>query len=182
MDTRSPHSPLPQQQWLGFDSQPLTPLSPRYRQQLLWQNLLLMALVILLLVPALLLSAKLSGLGVIISVTLALLLLGFKTWLNQKQAEAMAYGVCEYGILLREGLWWQIHTAMPASRLQHVSLSQGPLQRHFGLTSLRCYSAGSSAAEVSLPGLDIEIAEALRQHLLSLAGKDGGETSTETPN
>ncbi|WP_345867422.1 hypothetical protein [Shewanella algae] len=88
MDTRSPHSPLPQQQWLGFDSQPLTPLSPRYRQQLLWQNLLLMALVILLLVPALLLSAKLSGLGVIISVTLALLLLGFKTWLNQKTSRS----------------------------------------------------------------------------------------------
>lgn len=182
MDTRSPHSPLPQQQWLGFDSQPLLTLSPRYRQQLLWQNLLLTALVILLLVPALLLGAQLRGFELIPPVMLALLLLGFKAWLNQRQAEAMAYGVCEYGILLREGLWWQSHTAMPASRLQHVSLSQGPLQRHFGLTSLRCYSAGSSAAEVSLPGLDIEVAEALRQHLLSLAGKNGGETSEEMPN
>ena len=52
-----------------------------------------------------------------------------------------------------------------------MSLSQGPLQRHFNLFTLKCFSAGSGSAEIELPGIEQHTAEHLRQHLLAQAAK-----------
>jgi hypothetical protein len=49
-------------------------------------------------------------------------------------------------------------------------LTQGPIERKFGLHTLKCFSAGSGSAEIELPGLESRTAEKLRQHLLAKAG------------
>ncbi|MGL4476560.1 MAG: PH domain-containing protein [Shewanella sp.] len=90
-------------------------------------------------------------------------------WLRVQHAKRLTYCVYPAAIQIESGLWWQNITAMPISRLQHVSLSQNPLELRFGLCQLKCFSAGSGSAEINLPGLSIATAESLRQALLSLA-------------
>lgn len=85
------------------------------------------------------------------------------------KAKRIAYGVFEHELVLREGLFWVSTTALPYTRLQHVNLSQGPLERRYSLVTLKCFSAGSGVAEIDLPGLNADFAEHLRQHLLAKA-------------
>ena len=54
---------------------------------------------------------------------------------------------------------------MPRSRVQHTDVSQGPLERHYGLGTLVVYTAGTDHARVSLPGLAHEVAIQLRDDL-----------------
>ena len=85
------------------------------------------------------------------------------------KALRVKFGVFAHEFVSRKGLFWIATTALPYTRLQHVNLSQGPLERKFNLISLKCFSAGSGEAEIDLPGLNAEYAEHLRQHLLKQA-------------
>jgi len=64
----------------------------------------------------------------------------------------------------RGGLWWA-ETLVPVSRVQHLDLERGPLERHLGLATLVVHTAGTRMAAVKLPLLALEDAEALRAHL-----------------
>jgi uncharacterized protein len=75
----------------------------------------------------------------------------------------------EDGVLqVRRGAVLRSHAAVPVFRIQHVDLAQGPLDRAAGVQSLTVHTA-APAADVLLPGLRAEDAEALRAHLLDLA-------------
>ena len=64
----------------------------------------------------------------------------------------------------RGGLWWA-ETLVPVSRVQHLDLERGPLERRLGLATLVVHTAGTRMAAVKLPLLALEDAEALRAHL-----------------
>ncbi len=69
------------------------------------------------------------------------------------------------GLQVRRGVLWQIVTHVPRSRVQHTDVSQGPLERRYGLGTLVVYTAGTNHARVALPGLAHEVARALRDEL-----------------
>lgn len=71
----------------------------------------------------------------------------------------------EDGFALRRGRWWETETRVPASRVQHVDLKRGPLERSLGLATLVVHTAGMKLAAVSVSGLDAADAEALRDRL-----------------
>ena len=54
---------------------------------------------------------------------------------------------------------------MPASRVQHLDLRHGPLERRWNLATLVIHTAGSKMSAVSISGLDADDAERLRDHL-----------------
>ncbi len=60
--------------------------------------------------------------------------------------------------------------SVPLARLQHADISQGPLQRQWGLAKLIVYTAGTQHASVELEGLAYETAIKLRDHLLHQQG------------
>lgn len=69
------------------------------------------------------------------------------------------------GLWLRQGrLWWR-ETRVPASRVQHVDLKHGPLQRRLGLATLVVHTAAVHLGGVAVRGLDRADAEALRDAL-----------------
>ena len=76
------------------------------------------------------------------------------------------YGLREHDVLLRSGLFVRQLVIQPLVRLQHVSVNQGPLEKQFGLATLRVYSAGSGAATFAIPGLPLATAESLREAVL----------------
>lgn len=69
------------------------------------------------------------------------------------------------GLALRRGRWWETETRVPASRVQHVDLKRGPLERSLGLATLVVHTAGVKLAAVSVPHLDGADAERLRDRL-----------------
>jgi membrane protein YdbS with pleckstrin-like domain len=83
-----------------------------------------------------------------------------------------SYRIDELGIEIRRGVYWRTITNVPRSRVQHTDVSQGPLERRYGLGTLVIYTAGTSHSRVNLEGLDHEVARRIRAHLLP---KDEGD-------
>jgi membrane protein YdbS with pleckstrin-like domain len=50
--------------------------------------------------------------------------------------------------------------------VQHSDVSQGPLERRYGLGTLVVYTAGTSHSKVNLSGLEFNVAQRIRGHLL----------------
>lgn len=69
------------------------------------------------------------------------------------------------GFATRRGGWWRQETLVPVSRVQHLDLERGPLERQLGLATLVVHTAGTRMAAVKLPLLALDDAEALRAHL-----------------
>lgn len=76
------------------------------------------------------------------------------------------YRVDELGIEIRRGVYWREVVNVPRSRVQHTDVSQGPLERKYGLATLVIFTAGTEHARVSLEGLEHSTALEIRQHLL----------------
>ncbi len=72
----------------------------------------------------------------------------------------------ETGLEIRRGVFWKHQISVPLARLQHADISQGPIQRRFGLAKLTVHTAGSANASVELDGLAIETATWLRDMLI----------------
>lgn len=69
------------------------------------------------------------------------------------------------GLGVRRDLMWQLDTRVPLSRVQHLDLRRGPIERATGLATLVVHTAGSRFSAVSLSGLDQVDAERLRDTL-----------------
>ena len=82
------------------------------------------------------------------------------------------YSVDDEGIEIRRGVYWRIVINVPRSRVQHTDVSQGPLERRFGLGTLVVYTAGTDHAKVKLGGLEHATALRIREHLLPKEGPD----------
>ncbi len=77
-----------------------------------------------------------------------------------------SYRVDGDGLEIARGVHWQTITNVPRSRVQHTDVSQGPIERRYGLGTLIVYTAGTEHSRVTLPGLDFTMARRLRTHLL----------------
>jgi uncharacterized protein len=77
-----------------------------------------------------------------------------------------SYRVSDDGIEIWSGVVWRQTVTVPRSRVQHIDVSQGPLERSYGLATLSVYTAGTQYSKVDLPGLDHGLALALRDALL----------------
>jgi membrane protein YdbS with pleckstrin-like domain len=76
------------------------------------------------------------------------------------------------GIEIRSGVWWRQIISVPRSRVQHIDVSQGPMERSFGLGRLVVYTAGTNHSRVELAGLSHAVALALRNYLLPRGSDD----------
>jgi membrane protein YdbS with pleckstrin-like domain len=84
----------------------------------------------------------------------------------------LRYRIDEVGITIRDGVFWRSWSALPRVRIQHTDVSQGPLQRRYGVAELKLYTAGSRFTRIDLPGLEHAVALALRDELQRDANDD----------
>lgn len=116
-------------------------------------------------------AALLAALG-----ALWLLVNGFFAWHAQRwpaiEYRHASYRLDRDGIEIRRGVYWRVVINVPRSRVQHTDVSQGPLERRFGLGTLVIYTAGTDHAKVDLAGLDHGLALRIREHLLPREGAD----------
>jgi len=85
-----------------------------------------------------------------------------------RQARALGYMLRADDIVFRRGILWQRMVAVPYGRMQLVDITQGPLDRVFGLSQLKMVTA-AAATGVQIPGLAQPAAEALRDTLIEVA-------------
>jgi len=69
------------------------------------------------------------------------------------------------GLGVRRGRLWQHETRVPASRVQHLDLRRGPIERLAGLATLVVHTAGSRFSAVAIEGLAVADAQRLRDRL-----------------
>jgi len=86
-------------------------------------------------------------------------------WLGLKQYRHTYWRLDEAGLAVRRGRMWQRETRVPATRVQHLDLKRGPLQRRRNLATLVVHTAGTKHSAVSVPHLDGDDAERLRDRL-----------------
>ena len=82
------------------------------------------------------------------------------------------YRVDDQGLEVRRGVFWRVVINVPRSRVQHIDVSQGPLERRYGLGTLVIYTAGTDHARVEIGGLEHGRALRIREHLLPSGAGD----------
>ena len=102
----------------------------------------------------------------------ALLGAAFGAWLGNKHWKHTHWRLDDDGFSLRRGRMWRSETRVPASRVQHLDLKRGPLQRHYDLATLVIHTAGTRHSAVSVSGLDAADAERLRDRLAHQVDED----------
>lgn len=82
------------------------------------------------------------------------------------------YCLKEDCLIIRRGVFWKSETMVPKTRIQHTDISQGPLQRGYGISELVIHTAGTRFALVTLSGLSQDVAPRVRNHLLDRTNHD----------
>jgi len=162
----------------GIDSPPpdFTPLDKRVIN--LWRLTSLIGFSILLAVS--LVASLIVGFAVLENVLWTLLgwsllaaLCGWMIyWYPPRACQARGYRIDAKVLETRSGVWFRVVKLLPLSRLQHVDLRRGPLERAHGLASLVLHTAGTHEATLVIPGLDSNEAVRLRDRLVTAGGDD----------
>ncbi len=76
------------------------------------------------------------------------------------------------GLHLRRGRWWQTQVLVPRSRVQHMDVQRGPIERPLGLATLIVHTAGTRLNAIHLKGLAVEDAEHVRDALVRESDHD----------
>ena len=118
--------------------------------------------VVLAVVGALAGSAGMLGAagGVLIAGALAWYVVGrrYRSW---------GYAERDDDLLVRRGVMFSRLTVVPYGRMQFIDVSAGPLERAFGLATVRLHTA-AAATDARIPGLDRAEAGRLRDRLAEL--------------
>jgi membrane protein YdbS with pleckstrin-like domain len=75
------------------------------------------------------------------------------------------YLLREQDVHVRVGFWWHSTTSAGVNRVQHTEVTQGPLERLFGLSKLVVYTAGGNQSDIKIPGLPTATAHQLKNYL-----------------
>ncbi len=85
-----------------------------------------------------------------------------------RRVRSIGYLLREDDLLFRRGIMFQRFVAVPYGRMQLVDITRGPVARALGLAELKFVTAAASSG-VLIPGLPLETAEELRDHLVAVA-------------
>lgn len=81
-------------------------------------------------------------------------------------AKSCGYYKSEFDLSFKQGLWWKKQTALSFSRIQHIDISHGPLERKYDLATIKFFTAGGASSDLKIPGLTKELAEKIRKNIL----------------
>jgi membrane protein YdbS with pleckstrin-like domain len=88
------------------------------------------------------------------------------TWLGYRGWRSSAWKLDATGLHVRRGVWWRKEVLVPRSRVQHLDIERGPIERNFGLATLVVHTAGSRVHALRQPGFADADAVALRDVLV----------------
>ena len=87
----------------------------------------------------------------------------------------MGYAIRQRDIVFRKGWLWKSTTMIPFKRVQHCEVNQNPLERLFGLSRLKVFTAGGASSDLSIAGLTPHKAEQLKLFITTQTAYDEEE-------
>lgn len=100
------------------------------------------------------------------------ILLGFlivfllNLFLVNKGFQYKSYAIRQHDITYKSGWLWRKITTVPFSRVQHCEVSQNMVDRIWDLSRLKIYTAGGSSSDITIPGLNHQVANDLKGYIL----------------
>lgn len=73
------------------------------------------------------------------------------------------YALREKDLLYRSGWFIRKKKVVLLSRIQHLSVQSGPIERKFGLASISIFTAGASQADFTIKGIKEETAQNIKE-------------------
>jgi uncharacterized protein len=98
-------------------------------------------------------------------------------WLAYRRYRYTFWKLDRDGFAVKRGRIWQWETRVPTTRVQHMDLKRGPLERAHGLASVILHTAGTRLSAVSVSGIDHHDAERLREYLTRQIDRQDGDDS-----
>jgi membrane protein YdbS with pleckstrin-like domain len=86
-------------------------------------------------------------------------------WSPGRRYRAWGYRIDADELELRRGVWTEVQTVVPLDRVQHLDISQGPIERACAVCRLIVHTAGTMHSRVVLPGLARATAERMRDEI-----------------
>lgn len=119
-------------------------------------------------------TATLDGWPARLGVVVAVLIVmgGLGAAIGVARARRTHWLLDDRGLQVRRGLVWKHELLVPRSRVQHLDIERGPIERRFGLATLVVHTAGTRLHALRQPGLRDADALALRDALLPEADRD----------
>ena len=139
---------------------PLTPLHPNHRKELRLRAVVTMAPLLAGAFAAEIAAILPPGL-VIVPVVLIATLVILRIPLSRYRRKGFCMGTDTLRVV--RGWLWRSDTIVPFGRVQHIDVTQGAIERYYGLSTLVLHTAGTHNASVALPGLAREDAVAMRE-------------------
>ena len=145
---------------------PFNRVSPKYGlKEVLATMIIAVPLLVVGLVLAIVFTAEAPWLHII---WIAVLVYGIAaTIVILRQAKAIGYAERADDLLIRRGIMFHKATVVPYGRLQFVDVDAGPVDRMFGLATVKLHTA-SAATDATIPGLPRAEADRLRDSLAGL--------------
>ncbi|WP_339859900.1 PH domain-containing protein [Pseudohongiella acticola] len=143
------------------------PVDPAYKTLL---RVVILIDTVLLLILCVLLSIAIPAVapwhGAFAAMIVLLLAITLMTvWVN-KRYRLTGYVVQPRAVYFRTGALWRTQTVVTLNRIQHVEITQGPLERWLKVARLVIYTAGGKTSDLTVPGLPLPRAEDIRDGLL----------------
>lgn len=121
--------------------------------------------------------SALENVGLVLSlmavIAVVLASAGSGAWIGRLRWASTRWKLDAVGLHARRGVLWRVEILVPRSRVQHLDLERGPLERHFGLATLVVHTAGSQNQAVRQSGLAEADAVALRAALVPESTQHG---------
>jgi len=104
-----------------------------------------------------------TSLKLLLSIISGLLLITILLYIYQKKIyENRGWCLRDKDISYKHGYIRRTISTIPFNKVQHISISQGLLSRIFHLRSINIYTAGNSAYDLSINGLEKDDAEKIK--------------------
>lgn len=149
-----------------MDDAPLTPLDPAYIKVVRVHGLI--ALLPLAVGAVVIELADLLPTGLIFG-PLGLLAIFLAGLMPMRRWRSRGFDMGADRLRVVKGVLFHADTVVPFSRVQHIDVEQGPVERAYGVARLILHTAGTHNSSVTLPGLAhadaVAMREAIRAHL-----------------
>lgn len=93
-------------------------------------------------------------------------------WFSRIAFNKKGFAFREHDVLFRHGVIATNTLVIPYNRIQHVALHEGVFSRIYGLAKIEIFTAGGSASDIEIPGIEKEQAENIKQLLMGKIQKE----------
>lgn len=100
---------------------------------------------------------------------------GLAVVFSVKGYDYQGFALREKDIIYKSGILFRSTVIVPFNRVQHCEIEQGPIDRMFDLAELSIFTAGGSASDISVPGLTLEKANAMKKFITNRTIEDEEE-------